>query len=190
MLTLYLVSAVAAGVLILLSLFGAEHGHEAGVGMDHDHDGEHLSTWLPFLSLRFYTYFFAGLGTTGLLLHYLTETSSAVTLTLSLVVGFFAGCSVWLLVKILRRTESDSSTHEGDFLGKEAVVLVTISGRTPGRIRLTAKGDILDVLAVSEENEPIAPGQSVVVVAMDNGRAQVIPRAAIFGDDALPQRNA
>ena len=66
MVLVYAVSAIVAGVLVVLSLFGADHsgGHDAEAGFDASHDapdlhheaGDHdVSTgpWLPFLSLRF-----------------------------------------------------------------------------------------------------------------------------------------
>ena len=95
MLTLYIVSAAVAGVLILLSLMGADHGVEHEVHFDHDsdHDSEHSGHWLPFFSLRFYTYFFAGLGVTGLLLHWLTDTQATLALWLALGVGVFPSTS-------------------------------------------------------------------------------------------------
>jgi membrane protein implicated in regulation of membrane protease activity len=146
--------------------------------------------WIPFFSLRFYTYFFAGLGATGLMLTYLTDASASLTLILSLCTALFCGLSVWLTMKLVRRSESTSTATESDLLGKEGTVLVAIHGRNPGRIRCTVRGDIIDYLAYSEEDTPILPGDSVVVVALENGRAQVIAREAIFGGDVLPTRTS
>lgn len=188
MLLVYLVSAIVAGVLVLLSLFGGDH--EGHVDSDSgDHDTDH-GFWLPFFSLRFYTYFFAGFGTTGLLLHYLTQTNPITSLIISGAVGLGSGLGVSILMRILRVTETTTSSKDKDVLGKEGTVLVAIRGPNPGRIRCTVKGDIIDFLAISDQSVEIEPGEKVVVVAMENGRAQVVPTQTIFGEEALPQRTS
>src|SRR5690349_10121353 len=105
MLTVYIVSAVVAGVLVLLSLLGIGHevGHDLNFEVAHevDHDADHgdgAGLWMPFFSMRFYTYFFAAFGTTGLLLHFLTTTPSMIALWISVGVGLFSGLSVSLLM--------------------------------------------------------------------------------------------
>lgn len=190
MLLVYTVSAIVAGVLVLLALFGADHhvGSEIHVdGADHDSETGH---WLPFFSLRFYTYFFAGFGTTGLLLHYFTKVDSTIMALIAAAVGLGSGLGVSILVRLLRITEASGSASDKDVLGKEAQVLVAIRGTNPGRIRCTVKGDIIDFLAISDSPDPIEVGTSVVVVAMENGQAQVVSRQSIFEDDALPQRTS
>lgn len=189
MLTLYIVSAAVAGALLLLSLMGMDHGAGHDIHIEHDHDsliGQ--AYWLPFFSLRFYTYFFAGFGATGVLIHYLTATPEMLTLWLALAVGLVAGLSVTFMVRLLRKGETSSGTNENDVLGIEAQVLVTIRGNTPGRIRCIVKGDAIDYLATSTEPTPLEAGAAVIVVAMENGRALVMPRSALFDDEPLPNR--
>lgn len=202
MLTLYIASSVVAGVLLLLSLFGGgdhEFGHDTDTDTDLNHEVDHESdhggftggaaSWIPFLSLRFYTYFFAGLGVAGLALTFLTTTPPSLILILSLIVGSISGLATWITIKILRRTESSSAATESDCLGKEAEVTVGIKGRNAGRIRCTVRGDIIDFLAVSEEEAPLNPGDRVVIVAMDGGKAEVIRLESIFNDQ-LPTRTS
>lgn len=186
MLLVYLVSAIVAGVLVLLSLFGGDHDSDTDVHVG-DTDLDH-GVWLPFFSLRFYTYFFAGFGATGLLIHYLTQTNPVTGAIISGLVGLASGLIVAMLMRALRTTETTTSAKDKDVLGKEATVLVAIRGSNPGRIRCSVKGDIIDFLAVSDEPVDIESGEKVVVVAMDNGRAQVVSVGAIFEENALPQR--
>jgi len=191
MLLVYIVSAIVAGVLVLLSLFGAEHESETHLEISGDHEGgvDHdAGFWLPFFSLRFYTYFFAAFGTTGLLLHYLTDVGTIAGAWIAGTVGLVAGLSIAIMVRLLRVTETTTSSKDRDVLGKEGTVLVAIRGSEPGRIRCTVKGDIIDFLATSDHASAIEPGEMVVVVAMENGRAQVVPRSSIFSEDELPQR--
>jgi membrane protein implicated in regulation of membrane protease activity len=192
MLLVYVVSAIVAGVLVLLGLLGAEHESDAHfeIGADHpevnaDHDA---GFWLPFFSLRFYTYFFATFGALGLLLHYFTNLGPVAGVWIAGSVGLVTGLGVAFIVRLLRITETTTSSKERDVLGKEGTVLVAIRGSNPGRIRCIVKGEIIDFLAYSEQPDPIEAGESVVVVAMENGRAQVVSRDSIFEEDALPQR--
>jgi membrane protein implicated in regulation of membrane protease activity len=195
MLTLYIASAIVAGVLILVSLFGGgdhEFGHDLGGDAHIDHgDSDHggVGDWIPFFSLRFYTYFFAGLGATGLLLTFLTTTPASLILTLSLIVGAVSGTSVWLMIKLLRKTENTSTATEKDLMGKEATVMVGINGRNPGRIRCTVRGDIIEYLAIAEDGTKLNPGDTVVVLSMENGRAEVVARDTIFEPETLQIRN-
>ncbi|MBS1707213.1 MAG: NfeD family protein [Armatimonadetes bacterium] len=191
MLLTYAVSAIVAGVLVVLSLLGAEHAagdHE--VSADHDvHDAGHDTApghWLPFFSLRFYTYFFAGFGTTGLLLTWLAKLSEPTAGIISAVVGLGCGLSVSIIVRALRLSESSSAAKEKDMLGKEAQVLVAVRGSTPGRIRLSLRGDLIDFLATTEDGSDIEPGASVVVLEVINGRAVVARKDSILGNDDMP----
>lgn len=189
MLLVYVVSAAVAGVLVLLSLVGSGHDLDGHMEFSADHSVDGGSDfWLPFFSLRFYTYFFASFGATGLLLHYFGGVGAVVGAWISVGVGLLTGLGVAFAMRMLRITETTTSAKDRDVLGKEGTVLVPIRGMSPGRIRCTVKGDIIDFLAVTEDPEPIDAGQTVVVVAMENGRAQVVTQESIFGDDALPQR--
>jgi membrane protein implicated in regulation of membrane protease activity len=192
MLTLYLVSAIVAGVLIILSLVGADHDHDHEVHLPADdlgHEVDHPlgGHWLPFFSLRFYTYFFAAFGVTGLLLTYFSDAGTIMAAWVAGIVGLLSGLSVSIVMRLLRLSEATGSASDKDVLGKEAEVLVPIRGLTPGRIRCTVRGDIIDFLAVSEQDRALEPGEKVVVVSMDNGRANVVSAEAIFAD-ALTQK--
>lgn len=186
MLIVYAVSALVAGVLVLLSLFGSDHDSDVDTG-DHDTAGDF---WLPFFSLRFYTYFFAGFGATGLLLHFLTQTNPITSAWISGAVGLISGLGVSILIRILKVTETSGSANERDVLGKEGKVMVAIRGSNPGQIRCTVRGDIIDFTAFTEEPGAIEAGETVLVVAMENGKAQVVRHSSIFGEDALPQRTS
>ncbi len=189
MLLIYIVSTIVAGVLILLSVFGADHDHDTDTDHDLSIEGS-ADVWLPFFSLRFYTYFFAGFGSTGLLISLLTKTPALLTGILAAGVGLVCGLMISYMMRLLRRSETTTSAKDKDVLGKEATVLVTIRGNSPGRIRCSVKGDIIDFLAIADHETPIEPGSKVVVVAMENGRAQVVLTQTIFDEEVLPQRTS
>lgn len=194
MLTLYIFSAIIGGGLILLSAFGGgdhEHGadtehdisvhdmshdfdagHEADAG---DHETGHEGPWIPFLSLRFWTYFFGIFGATGLLLTNLTSSVEPIIGMVSGGTGFISGLAAAALVRWISKNEADSTARDSDLLGLRAKVTVPIRDQQLGRIRTTVKGELLDILATAEEMKALPEGTEVVIVGMDNGRASVMP---------------
>ncbi len=149
----------------------AGHGHDAG---------GHVGPWIPFFSLRFWTYFIGVFGIVGLLLSFLTPIGEPATAALSGGTGFLCGLAVSALMFLLRRSEADSTAREHDLLGKMARVTVAIRDQQVGRVRCEVKGEILDILARSEEPLALEAGQEVVIVGVENGMASVVPREAIF----------
>ncbi|HTQ11396.1 MAG TPA: NfeD family protein [Fimbriimonadaceae bacterium] len=196
MLTVYIVSAIVAGVLMLLSMIGGFHGFEHEFHAEHDFHAEHGGTegdtghglWIPIISLRFWIYFFGGFGLTGLLITFLTAATAILTLWIAIVVGLAAGFSMAIVIRALRVSEASSGARETDILGAEAQVLVPIRGKTPGRIRCVAKGETIDFLAICDDPEPIPAGSSVIVVAFEDSRALVMPRTVLFSDNPIQQR--
>lgn len=179
MLGLYIVTTIVGGVLILISALGGSHDTDHDI--DHGHDGDfHSEIWLPFLSLRFWTYMFAFFGMTGLLLTYFTATSQTLTGVFAALCGLVAGTTIAFVMRYLSKSSSHSGAEERDLLGKPANVLVAIRSGSPGKIRVEVKGEMIDVMATTEETTPLEPGSEVYIVSMDNGRAQVISRTALL----------
>lgn len=207
MLSLYIVCSVIGLALILLSAFAGHHdftlgvhdvqidhgghdfhfGHDAHVDHGGDAHGDSAAesagtngAWLPFLSLRFWTYLCAGFGVTGLLLTLFTHTSHSLAIWLSIGTGLICGLMVSYIYRICQVTSTDSMTREKDILGSEAKVLVAIRDKQPGRIRCCVKGDWVDFIALSSDGSELLVGDEAVIVAMENGKAMVIPKSAIF----------
>lgn len=200
MLIWYVVCSVVGLALILLSAFS---GHQdlggdgdvqldsdaGGVDVDHDLGVDHsdltghaaeAGAWLPFLSLRFWTYLCAGFGATGLLLSFFTRTSSGTVFVLSVVTGLVCGLMVAYVYRALQVSNTDSMTREKDVLGCHAKVLVAIRKDQPGRVRCCVKGDWVDFVALSNDGSELQAGEDAVIVALENGKAMVIPKSAIF----------
>lgn len=201
MLGLYIVGLIVGGALVLLSVLGAGHGHGDfttdhdvggdfgfhGASADHDIDQEgvgtsmHASdTWIPFLSLRFWTYFSAVFGACGLLLTKLSDLGSSQIALYSAAGGILTGLIVAYTVRVLRKSEAGGSTSEQDLLGKTAKVTVALKAGQAGKIRCMVKGDILDLLALPEGASDIPIGADVVVVGMEGNNAKVMPLTEIM----------
>lgn len=175
---------------------GAEH--ELGHDHDHGHEGhEHggdaaapgfLGDLLAaFMSLRFWTYFLGGFGVLGVLLTVLQRGVEPGILLTSLGTGFAIGLLAAFAYKWVQRAQVDSGAAIGDYLGKQAKVLVPVRGESPGRVRLTVKDEIIDVLAIAEAGRSYEVGEEVYVIAMDDRQAKVAGRRDLFEDDTDKQ---
>lgn len=183
---IYIVAAVVGLGLVVGGALGGHHGHDGEIGhhdgVDHHGDSDHgiVGPWIPFFSLRFWTYFAAATGAVGLLLQTLTKTPELTTFGLSLAAGAIAGTLAFLTMRLIRTHESDSMTREADLMGRIAKVLVAIRGGELGRIRLENKGEILDLLAKSPTGATIEAGAEVVILDVDGSTMLVAPSNEIF----------
>ena len=91
----------------------------------------------------------------------------------ALVMGFGAGFGASLIVKQLSGKETNSASSSADYIGKTAVVLVPAGKGLLGKVRLTLKGSMIDVLATSDDEVPFAIKDEVLIVEMDGTTARV-----------------
>jgi membrane protein implicated in regulation of membrane protease activity len=197
MLTLYLVSATIGLVLILLSVLGvakdadvhADADPASGLDLDGSSDthveaghGFDLS-WLPFLSLRFWTYFFGTFGLSGISLTALTDTPATQVATMSAVTGMLCGVAVAMGIRYLRAGENDSNVSLHDMLGSQGTITVPIRPGLPGKIRAEHRGEILDFTAVTEGGRTLEHGERAIIVAVDGQHAQVVPVTELFDEE-------
>lgn len=193
MLTLYIITAVVGGALVLISAFAGGHDMETGVDHDFDHDADHDSdhahdathdvSWMPFFSMRFWTFLIATYGVTGTALTLMTDTPGPVVLGWSIALGLVTGLAVFFLMQALKLASADSTVNATDFLGMEALVTVPIRGALMGSVRVSVKGESLDLHATSQDEAMLGEGDKVVIVEMENGQARVVPREEMFGKE-------
>ncbi len=205
MLTIYIVCAVLGGGLMVLSaLGGVFHGdvstdHDVSFDADHQIDFQHdLAThvdhpsvdlshdldigfaasdfWLAFMSMRFVTYFVGIFGIFGLVLTFfsgLSQTSIAVyTALVALVLGYGGA----LLNRYLKVEGETSGVTEHDYVGALGRTTVPIRGSQPGKVRVSIKGDTIDMIALSEGEKEIAMGEEIVVVGLEGDKVRVAPK--------------
>lgn len=203
MLTVYVACGVVGLTLLILSLFTGDH---SDAGVDHDasldlgqgleaglpHPAEHGWSpghpetgggplWLPFLSLRFWTAFLAVFGSLGTLLTLQKLAGPAATLGWSALGGAVSGTLVAYALRALQRGD-DPGVSEGEFLGKEGRLLVATGPNRLGKVRVEAKGEIIDLVALSEGDQVIEAGESVIVVGLDGSRARVLRTRDLLDD--------
>ncbi len=190
MLVAYILSAIAGGILVAASaLLGGEHDSHFG-GDTHfgdtdfddigGHEGVHSDLYLPFLSLRFWTYFAATFGAVGLLLTNFTSTVEPIIAIVSLVTGVLAGFVTHWAMKAINQRESDGGVKEEHLVGKEARVLVGVGPDREGKIRLDVKGELVDMTAFTQESLALNPGDRALVVSIDEGKANIVSLTAML----------
>ena len=105
------------------------------------------------------------------------QTESRFPTTKSLLVGLLVAYGM----RALSKQDLDSSVSHKELMGKEAQVLVAIRPGQLGRVRLSVKGEIIDVIAQSDEADAIEAGASAIIVDMEGDRVKVVSRESVFG---------
>ena len=165
----------------------ADADADADAEADHEADhGDSVGTWLPFLSLRFWTFFAAFFGLTGVALHAF-DVNWVATLIASVSVGATTGTMVSWMVRRMKMAQTDSTVKETEIEGSTARVLLPISPEIPGKIRVNMKGTSVDIAARTTEGLTIERGTEVLVVRMGDGEAVV---TALRADDDDPDNKA
>jgi len=167
----------------------ASFDHEAGIdhdagldhdaGADHDASGHDVGIGADFLlwsltSIRFWTFFLAFFGLTGLSLEGLgLVQSSAVILALAIGTGMTTGYGAAGVIRWLSRETSGNAPTSADYVGKSVRVVVPVEGGNTGKVRLQLKGQLVDVLAFADDDEDFASKDEAMIIEMDGTRARI-----------------
>lgn len=177
----YVFALIAGGILLGASIVLGGGGHDADAHTDgtghagaEDHAPGAFGGALAILvSLRFWTFFLAFFGLTGMVFTLLELAPTVVTALAATVMGLSAGVGASLIVQRLSGRESNSASSSADYIGKTATVLVPVAKGQLGKVRLTLKGSIIDVLAASDEEPGFAAKDEVLIVEMDGTTARI-----------------
>jgi membrane protein implicated in regulation of membrane protease activity len=182
MFTLYLASLVLGGILLGSSLVLGGHGDGDVSGGDLEHDPGHPEVGASaadfvigaFRSLRFWTFFFAFAGGTGIALT-LLGLPSVVTAVAAAVMGATSGGFAAWAFRYLGRNNVSSSLSSEDWIGRTAKVVVPVSDTRPGKVLLSFDNEVKELVAMSAgaSDGAIGIGEEVIVVSMHDGVARV-----------------
>ncbi|HEU0078082.1 MAG TPA: hypothetical protein VFQ76_10565 [Longimicrobiaceae bacterium] len=161
--TMFWVCALAGGGFILLqSLMGLmgldDHGHDVG-----DHPSTHAGDGLNLLSLRSIAAGLTFFGLTGLAaLEW--GFPRLLALPTAAVAGIGVAAGVALVMRGMRRMESDGVVRVEGAVGHPATVYLSIPGgrAAPGKVQMFLQGRTVEYKAVSRD--PLPTGAAVVVV--------------------------
>lgn len=178
MLWVYLAALIVGAGTIVIQLVFAGHdadagGHDVGGGHDGSHDAEHdVGAWSIFLSARFWTFALLAFGMVGALITFLALAGTTFTLALAIGSGVLAGLVAGFTFRALRRTQATTSVSLDEAIGQMGRVLLPCAKGRVGKVRLQLKGQDVDVLATTADEE-IAIGKRVVVEEVRGGIAHV-----------------
>ena len=151
------------------SLSTDNHGgleHDIGVGAD-------FLLW-SLTSIRFWTFFLAFFGLTGLSLEGLgLIDNSTVTLGLAIMTGLITGYGAAGVIRWLSRDTSGTAATSADYVGKSVRVVVPVKAGHTGKVRLELKGQLVDVLAFADDDENFASKDEAMIIEMDGTRARI-----------------
>jgi membrane protein implicated in regulation of membrane protease activity len=184
-----IVGAVLLGASILLGGHDTDADAEGGADADGDAEGgadKDLAKDVGpsggdaggfltlFLSMRFWVFFLAFFGLTGLVLDLLDLVGNPwVTLALALGMGLGVGTAARLIMRKLGSDTSGNVAESSHYVGKTARVMVPFDGAGVGKVRVDVKGTTVDLLASGIEEDAFASREEVLIVEMDGPRARV-----------------
>lgn len=200
MLSVYLIALLVGGFLLAMSLLGGGH-HDVDMDVDVDVDvdvdadvdadadidadvdagGFDVMGWFPLASLRFWTFFAAFFGLTGVVLDAGGFAGTYVGLGVAGAVGYMCGTTMTRLIRKLRRERVDSSLAADDCVGETARVILPVGHEQIGKVRLELKGRTIELLAETEDEDlELDVGQVCVIYGLkEDGRAVVTKAAAL-----------
>jgi hypothetical protein len=180
-LPIYATALAVGGTLLLASVVlghhGIDHGHDFGHGPNHDGSGSvELGILAAFLSVRFWTFAFAFFGLTGIVFEKLVphEDGRSVFAIATMTGGVVGFVAAWTITR-LRGSTVTSVPSELGYVGLEAEVLLDVTPEEPGRIRVSARGSLVD-LPARGEGARFATGERAVVLDVKDGVARIGPR--------------
>ena len=187
---LYLFGLIVGGILlgasILLGGKDSDGGDkdtggdkDSGADKDTGAEGGHGSfdafLW-SIKSIRFWTFFLAFFGLTGLALTGL-GTEQIVTLLAAIGMGLVTGFGAVAIIRALASDTTTSSVSSGDYVGKTVKVRVPFEKGKQGQIRVHVKGSTMDMIATTDDDGAFKSGDEAMIVEMDGNTARVSKRS-------------
>jgi len=144
---------------------------DADADADGEGDGGEGAMWL---SMRFWTFFDAFFGLTGVALT-LAGLEPWPTLVSAIGTGLVASLSVGHALRRLKRAQISSGVSAIDLVGERGTVLLPLEPGAPGKIRLSLKGRDLEVVASTAVHRAPIGAQVRVREVTPDGTALVVP---------------
>jgi len=205
MLELYIICSILGGIFMLLSVSGGlDLDAEADLDFDSDTevddvdfgthadpDGKESNSqkrkrnkfWLPFFSLKFWTFGMGCFGLTGLALTLLAPQLEERAIGLaSLGAGTVAGTTIAWSLRALSVNQTNSITQAEDYVGAMGQVEIPFDRNTLGKVQLSFKGSTVSHSAMTEDETEFRQGDEVLVVSYNNNRVWVVSADTLKSD--------
>ena len=153
-----------------LPLLGADAGHHAG---DAAHDGHPApGGGSVLLSLRFYMFVAIAFGVVGTPVTAFDLSPPLLTFAVALITALAVGVLASVAFRAIGRQTLGAGITSADLRGQIGRVLVACGEGRPGKVRLTVRGQLLDMVATTDEGR-LEPGTSVIVQEVHAERVHV-----------------
>lgn len=179
MLTLYLAALVFGLGLFAVQALSGSHADGASAseapGTDLQVPAEHhgAGDWAAIvLSLRFYMFAAIALGVVGVPVTWWGLASPVATFVASLATALVLGLFATRAWRALQRQTLSSGAEAAELQGQVGRVLVGFEKGRPGKVRLRVRGQIIDLLATTDEAALVA-GTAIVVQELHGERVHV-----------------
>lgn len=140
--------------------------------MDGDLDGIDGMAWMPFMSLRFWTFALGLFGMSGIILTTL-GTAEPITMSVSAVMGIGMGYPIAYLFQKLKYDSVSAETSLLSYEDELARTLLPMKPNGQGKVRVRQNGELTDLIAMNTSSVPIKVNQEVVILEVKDGIAQV-----------------
>jgi hypothetical protein len=193
MLPLYVGSLALGGVLIAATMLLGDVDTDADfdvdgdldVGLNGDYDAILIlkdpadamvdaGTWLPFFSLRFWTFALASFGASGIALHLLGVTG-VLGAVVSALLGMGIGTAAAWVFRQLQLSQPSGNVGMLDVRGTEATVLLSVGPDKLGKVRVTVDGQHIDLPARTQGDTTMNRNGKALVLSVDDGIANITP---------------
>lgn len=156
------------------------HGVDAGKDLELGGGADFL-LW-SVTSVRFWTFFLAFFGLTGLVFDgFSLVPHEAITAMLAVSMGSAAGFGISYAMRVLGADQSGRVAEAEDYVGKSARVLVAPTPGGVGKVRIDIGGNLVDVLATTDEDN-VGNQDQVMIIEMDGTTARVAKVLAAEND--------
>ena len=144
--------------------------------------------WRSVLNIRFWTYFLAFFGLIGFLLTVLWFSIEPCTFLISLAFGGLGGAGVAATWAALKRGESNSAVSASHLIGTMGPMIVACRPGEPGKVRLTVKGELIDMMAISASGAVLERGTQVTVIDLEGNYARVTPVEEFLQENGMEMK--
>ncbi|MBD1915448.1 MULTISPECIES: OB-fold-containig protein [Cyanophyceae] len=130
--------------------------------------------WLPFLSLRFWTFALCFFGLTGLLITLMQPSLVGwLGALIAVLMGLFCGLVAALVLRSLGRQSVSSLIRPDELTGQIATVEIPFDTHSRGKVCLRLRDSTISFFAITQEERSFQRGDSVLVVGLEHNKLWV-----------------
>jgi len=174
----YAIALIVGGGIVLLQALGGSD-HDIGAA-EASLDAHHAPAGPGILSTRSVMFALFAFGLVGGALHVLRLASPAASLALAVASGVVAGLVAGLAFRALGQPGASGEAGLHEARGQRARVLVPCARAQRGKIRARIKGQLVDMMATTDEAQ-IGAGREVLIVDVKDDVAHVVTAPEALG---------